>query len=106
VPRKKAMEMLLTGEFLDAQGALEQGLVNQVVAPDELDRAVRTLAGKIAAKPRLAIADGKRVFYEQIELNAEGAYSLAADEMTRAIFSAETREGIDAFMQKRPPRWS
>jgi enoyl-CoA hydratase/carnithine racemase len=106
VPRKKAMEMLLTGDFLDAQDALAQGLVNQVVAPDALDEAVRALAEKIAAKPRGAIADGKRVFYEQIELNAEGAYSVAADEITRNLFSADTQEGLDAFLQKRPPRWS
>jgi enoyl-CoA hydratase/carnithine racemase len=106
VPRKKAMEMLLTGDFLDAQGALAQGLVNQVVAPDALDAAVRALAEKIAAKPRGAIADGKRVFYEQIELNAEGAYSVAADEITRNLFCTDTQEGLDAFLQKRPPRWS
>ena len=106
VPRKKAMEMLLTGDFLDAQGALAHGLVNEVVAPDALDAAVRALAEKIAAKPRGAIADGKRVFYEQIEMNAEGAYSLAADEITRNLFSSDTQEGIDAFLQKRAPRWS
>jgi enoyl-CoA hydratase/carnithine racemase len=106
VPRKKAMEMLLTGDFLDAQGALAHGLVNQVVAPDALDAAVRALAEKIAAKPRGAIAEGKRVFYEQIEMNAEGAYSLAAGEITRNLFTADTQEGLDAFLQKRPPRWS
>jgi enoyl-CoA hydratase/carnithine racemase len=106
IPRKKAMEMLLTGDFVDAPGALAHGLVNQVVAPDALDAAVRALAAKIAAKPRGAIADGKRLFYEQIEMNAEGAYSLAADEITRNLFAAETQEGIDAFLQKRPPRWS
>jgi enoyl-CoA hydratase/carnithine racemase len=105
VPRKKAMEMLLTGDFLDADGALAQGLVNRVVPPDELDAAVRGLATKIAARPRAAIADGKRVFYEQIELNTEGAYSVAADEMSRSLFSPGTQEGIDAFLEKRPPRW-
>ncbi len=106
VPRKKAMEMLLTGDFLDAQSALAHGLVNHVVPPDALDAAVQALAEKIAAKPRQAVADGKRVFYEQIEMNAEGAYSLAADEITRSLFTAETQEGLDAYLQKRPPRWS
>ena len=106
VPRKKAMEMLLTGNFIDAQTALAQGLLNRVVAPDALDDAVWALAGKIVSKPRGAIADGKRAFYEQIELDAEAAYSLAADEMTRNLFAEATREGIDAFLQKRSPRWS
>lgn len=106
VPRKKALEMLLTGDYFDAQAALACGLVNHVVAPDALDAAVHALAAKITAKPRQAIADGKRVFYEQIEMNAEGAYSLAADEITRTLFTAETQEGLDAFLQKRPPRWS
>ncbi len=106
VPRKKAMEMLLTGDFIDAQTALAQGLLNRVVAPDALDDAVWALAGKIVSKPRGAIADGKRAFYEQIELDAEAAYSLAADEMTRNLFAEATREGIDAFLQKRSPRWS
>ncbi len=106
VPRKKALEMLLTGDLLDAQDALAHGLVNHVVAPDALDAAVRALAEKIAAKPRGAIADGKRVFYEQVEMNAEGAYSLAADEITCNLFASETQEGIDAFLHKRAPRWS
>jgi enoyl-CoA hydratase/carnithine racemase len=106
IPRKKAMEMLLTGDFLDAEGALAHGLVNQVVAPEALDGAVRALAEKIAAKPRGAIAEGKRVFYEQIELNTEGAYSLAADDITRSLFASETKEGIEAFLQKRAPRWA
>jgi enoyl-CoA hydratase/carnithine racemase len=106
VPRKKAMEMLLTGDFIDAQDALAHGLVNRVVAPDGLDAAVRGLAEKIAAKPRIAIANGKRIFYEQIGMNTEGAYSLAVDEMTCAVFAPETQEGIAAFLQKRQPRWS
>jgi len=106
MPRKKAMEMLLTGEFIDAQQALVQGLLNHVVAPDALDEAVRSLAARILAKPRAAIADGKRAFYEQIEVDAEAAYSIAADEMTRNLISPDTREGIDAFLEKRAPNWS
>jgi len=106
LPRKKAMEMLLTGDFIDAESALAYGLVNRVVPPDGLDAAVHALAAKIASRPRAALADGKRVFYEQIELNAESAYSVAADEMARNLFSPGTQEGIDAFLQKRPPRWS
>lgn len=106
LPRKKALEMLLTGELIDAHEALARGLVNQVVAADALDEAVQALAGKILSKPAGVIADGKRAFYEQIEVDAEAAYSIAADEMTRNLFTADTREGIDAFLQKRAPRWS
>jgi enoyl-CoA hydratase/carnithine racemase len=105
VPRKKAMEMLLTGDYIDAQTALTQGLLNEVAAPGGLDEAVRTLAAKLLAKPRGAIADGKRAFYEQIEESTEAAYSLAADEMTRNLLAPDTREGIDAFLEKRRPRW-
>jgi enoyl-CoA hydratase/carnithine racemase len=97
--------MLLTGDFIDAKTALAHGLLNQVVEPDHLDDAVQALAAKILAKPRGAIADGKRAFYDQIEVDAEAAYSLAADEMTRNLFAPATREGIDAFLQKRRPHW-
>jgi len=105
VLRKRAMEMLLTGDLVDARKALEWGLVNQVVAPDQLDAAVAELAGKIVAKPPATIAAGKRAFYEQLDLGIERAYELASNVISCSFADDEGREGMDAFIDKRPPRW-
>ena len=105
VSRKHAMEMLLTGGFVDAQRAYEIGLVNRVVGADALDAAVNELAGLIASKSSLAIASGKRVFYQQLDLPVADAYTMAGHAIACDFFSEDGREGVDAFLQKRTPRW-
>lgn len=105
VSRKQAMEMLLTGDFIDAATARERGLINAVVAPDKLDQAVNDLAQKILAKSPVAVATGKRMFYKQLEMGIEGAYHYAAETMACNMMAEDAGEGIDAFMQKRAPRW-
>jgi enoyl-CoA hydratase/carnithine racemase len=105
VSRKQTMEMLVTGEFIDAATARDYGLVNRVVPIDRLDAEVKHLAGTIIAKSPVAIAMGKRMFYRQIELGVEDAYRLAAETMACNMMAEDAGEGIDAFMQKRPPVW-
>jgi enoyl-CoA hydratase/carnithine racemase len=105
VGRKRAMEMLLTGEFIDAETAFAHGLVNRVVAPERLDEEVVALARSILDKTPIAVAAGKRIFYQQIESGLERAYALANEAMTSSLMTEDALEGIDAFSQKRPPRW-
>ncbi len=106
VGRKHALEMLLTGDFVDARAAERRGLVNRVVPADRLDEEVDRLAASIAAKSPAAVASGKRMFYEQAELGIEAAYEYAAEVMARDMTTEDAAEGIDAFLQKRPPRWT
>ncbi|MGB8856978.1 MAG: enoyl-CoA hydratase [Burkholderiales bacterium] len=106
LPRKAAMEMLLTGEFIDAQSALQRGLVNRAVALDKLDQATNALAQSIIAKPADVIALGKKLFYEQIELGLSAAYGKASKTMACNFMLPEAAEGVDAFMQKRKPEWN
>ncbi len=103
--RKQAMEMLLTGDFIDAKTALERGLVNRVVAPEQLDAEVGKLAGAILAKTPVAIGIGKRLFYQQLEQGLAGAYALASEAMACNMVSEDAKEGIDAFIDKRKPEW-
>ncbi len=105
VGRKQAMEMLLTGEMVDAHRAQAIGLVNRVVPEAELDEAVMTLATGIAAKSPLTVAIGKEAFYRQAELGLTQAYDYAAEVMTRNMLARDAAEGIDAFLQKRAPVW-
>jgi enoyl-CoA hydratase/carnithine racemase len=105
VLRKQAMEMLLTGDFIDAQTAVQRGLVNHAVPADQLDRAVDELARKIISKSSVAVATGKRMFYKQLEMGLEGAYEYAAETMACNMMAEDVGEGIDAFMQKRTPQW-
>ena len=105
MPRKQAMEMLLTGDFIDAQTALKQGLVNRVVPPAELDAEVARLAAAIKGKSRAAVSLGKQAFYKQLEMGMEQAYQYASQIMTCNMMDDDAAEGIDAFMQKRPPKW-
>ena len=105
VGRKAAMEMLLTGEFIDAPTAKAYGLVNRVVPPQLLDEEVLKLANQIASKPREAVASGKRAFYQQLEMGLASAYDLASETISCNAASDEGREGIDAFLEKRKPDW-
>jgi len=101
--RKHAMEMLLIGDVIDARKALEWGLVNRVVPAGELDSAVLELAKKIAEKPPATVAAGKRAFYQQMDLGLEQAYALASGVIAASFAHDEGREGMDAFIGKRPP---
>lgn len=106
VPRKVALEMLLTGDFIDAATAVERGLVNRAVPMERLDDEVASLADRIKAKPRDAIAMGKALFHRQLEVGIEDAYADAASVMACNFGLDATREGISAFMEKRKPNWS
>jgi len=101
--RKHAMEMLLTGEPISAQRALEWGLVNRVVAPEALDAEVHKLATLLASKPPATVAAGKRAFYQQMDLGLEQAYALASGVISASFAHDEGRAGMDAFIEKRPP---
>jgi len=106
VGRKAAMEMLLTGDLIDAHRARELGLVNRVVPDSELDTQVIALARQIASKSPLTLAIGKEAFYRQAELDLAAAYALTSEVMTRNMMARDAEEGIDAFLEKRPPVWS
>jgi enoyl-CoA hydratase/carnithine racemase len=106
VGRKPAMEMLLTGDLIDAGRAREIGLVNRVVPEAELDGAVTELAGQIAAKSPLTVAIGKEAFYRQAEMDLDAAYRYAAEVMTRNMLAHDAAEGIDAFLTKCVPAWT
>lgn len=101
--RKRALEMVLTGDMIDARTALDWGLVNRVVPPDELENATLALARKIAEKPPVQLAAGKRAFYEQMQLRTAGAYELASAVISASFVHPEGREGMDAFIEKREP---
>lgn len=105
VSRKQAMEMLLTGEFIDAATALERGLVNRVAAPEELDAEVSRLAASILAKPAVAIAMGKQMFYKQLDMGTAAAYQLAGQTMACNMMDDAALEGVQAFIDKRQPSW-
>ncbi len=106
VGRKQAMEMLLTGDPVDAGRARELGLINRVVPEAELDQAVAALAEGIAAKSPLTLAIGKEAFYRQAELSLDEAYRYASEVMTRNMLARDAAEGIDAFLEKRQPSWA
>ncbi|MDS4026943.1 MAG: enoyl-CoA hydratase [Candidatus Contendobacter sp.] len=103
--RKQALELLLTGEFIDAPTALRQGLVNRIAPLDQLDAAIGQLADSICNKSPLAIAMGKELFYQQLEMGLEKAYARASAVMACNMNSEDAREGIDAFIAKRKPTW-
>ncbi|ART55571.1 enoyl-CoA hydratase [Acidovorax carolinensis] len=105
LPAKRAMEMLLTGDFIDAPTALAQGLVNRVVAPDALDAEVEKLVQSIVQKPRVAVAMGKALVYQQRELGLDAAYQLAGQTMAANMMDAAAQEGARAFAEKRSPSW-
>jgi enoyl-CoA hydratase/carnithine racemase len=105
LPRKKAFEMLVTGDFIDADEARAQGLVNRVVEPDELDAEVERLVARIVGKPRVALALGKQLFYRQLEQGIDAAYADAGRTMACNMMDGAALEGVQAFIEKRQPRW-
>lgn len=105
VPRKQALEMLLTGEFIDAETARQWGLVNRVVLEEELDQAVQEWVETILSKSFVAVSMGKQMFYKQLEMGLSHAYQYASEVMAGNMMAEDAGEGIDAFIQKRPPEW-
>src|SRR6266498_3539996 len=105
VLRKRAFEMLFTGEFIDAATAKDWGLVNRVVSSAELDAELARLTASIVAKPRAVVAQGKWVFYQQLEAPIAQAYASASAAITCNMLGADAAEGVSAFLEKRPPRW-
>jgi enoyl-CoA hydratase/carnithine racemase len=105
VLRKQAMEMLLTGDFIDAHEAQARGLVNRVVAPEALDEEIARLTASIIAKPAVAIAMGKQMFYRQDEMGLAAAYQLAGETMACNMMDDCALEGVQAFIDKRTPSW-
>ena len=106
VPRKAAMEMLLTGDLIPAARAQQLGLINRVVPEADLPAATRALATQIATKSPLTVAIGKEAFYRQAEMPLAAAYDYASDVMTRNMLARDAAEGIDAFLSKREPHWT
>jgi enoyl-CoA hydratase/carnithine racemase len=103
--RKAAFEMLVTGDFLSAQEALNQGLINKIAAPEKLDEVLASLIQKILAKPPVALAMGKELFYMQLETGIEKAYEYAAQTMACNMMDNTALEGVQAFIEKRKPNW-
>jgi enoyl-CoA hydratase/carnithine racemase len=105
IGRKRALEMLLTGDLVDAPTALDWGLVNRVAPAEELDDAVTELVEKIAASSPLTVGIGKEAFYAQVELDEHRAYDLTKSVMAMNSLAADAQEGICAFLEKRRPSW-
>ncbi|MFK7803450.1 MAG: enoyl-CoA hydratase [Anaerolineae bacterium] len=106
IGRKKAMEMLLTGEFIDAQSAVAEGLINHAVPTDELDQAIQKLVDSIVSKSAVAIRIGKEMFYKQHEMGLADAYDYASEMMACNMLADDAAEGFDAFLEKRTPVWN
>jgi enoyl-CoA hydratase/carnithine racemase len=105
VGRKRAMQMLLTGETIDAATALDWGLVNRVVPPEELDSAVNELVDAIARSSSYTVATGKRAFYAQVDRSEHEAYEYTQAVMAQNALAGDAQEGMSAFLEKRPPVW-
>lgn len=105
LPRKHAMEMLLTAEAISAETAARLGLINRVVAAEALTATVQDLAEGIAARSAIALGLGKDLFQRQLDQDLAGAYALAAETMTRNMLTEDAAEGIAAFLERRPPVW-
>jgi enoyl-CoA hydratase/carnithine racemase len=106
IGRKRALQMLLTGELVDARTAADWGLINQVTSAAELEAATRRLAAKVAEASSLVVAIGKQAFYTQIDLEHQKAYAYAKEVMSMNAMAADAQEGIGAFLGKRAPCWS
>ncbi len=106
VNNKNAMQMLMTGDFIDAPTAQEWGLINQHISKEELDNAISKLTASICAKSAVAVRTGKQLFYKQKELPLDKAYELAGEQMACNMMADDAGEGIDAFIEKRHPIWT
>jgi enoyl-CoA hydratase/carnithine racemase len=105
VPRKVAFEMLVTGEFINADEAKARGLINRIAEPEQLNAEIEKLVDTIVAKPRIAVAMGKEFFYRQAELDIAAAYEAASQTMACNMMDEAALEGVQAFIEKRSPRW-
>ncbi|WP_201555503.1 enoyl-CoA hydratase [Psychrobacter sp. 72-O-c] len=103
---KQAFEMLITGEFIDAHTALQQGLINRVTPADQLDDTLQSLIDAITAKSPIAVTTGKNMFYKQLDMSLEDAYDYASEVMVANMMADDVAEGIDAFIEKRHPVWT
>ena len=106
VLRKVAFEMLVTGEFISAEEAKARGLINRIAQPEQLDAELERLVAAIVSKPRIAVAMGKEFFYRQAELGIAAAYEAASQTMACNMMDEAALEGVQAFVEKRPPRWN
>lgn len=106
LPRKHALEVLLTGDFISADSAQLQGLINRAVPADKLDDTVKELTDAIIAKSAVAVAMGKEMFYKQIEMSMEEAYAYAGEVMACNMMADDAQEGFKAFLEKRTPVWN
>ena len=104
--RKQAFEMLITGEFIDAHTALQQGLINRVASAEQLEQTLQSLIEAITAKSSVAVRTGKNMFYKQLDMELAEAYEYAAEVMTCNMMADDVSEGIDAFIEKRPALWT
>ena len=104
--RKKAFEMLITGEFIDAQTAMQQGLINRVAPTEQLDDTLHNLVDAIVSKSPVAVTTGKQMFYRQLDMSLPDAYDFAREVMVENMMSEDVAEGIDAFIAKRPAVWT
>jgi enoyl-CoA hydratase/carnithine racemase len=105
VARKRAMEMLLTGDFVDAATAVQEGLINHAVPADQLEAKVLEMCSKISEKPAVAVRMGKALFYQQLEMGIAAAYQLAGQTMACNMMDGDAQEGFQAFIEKRTPSW-
>lgn len=103
---KQAFEMLITGEFIDAETAVAQGLINRVAAPEDLDNTLQTLIDAIISKSPVATATGKQMFYNQLGMSLPDAYDYASQVMVENMMADDVAEGIDAFIEKRQAVWT
>ena len=105
VPRKKMMEMLLLGDLITAKSALDFGLINQMVKFENLEKTVLSYVNKIKDKSPLVLKIGKEAFYNQLEMPLDDAYHYTAEVMTQNMLAQDANEGINVFIEKRPPNW-
>ena len=104
--RKKAFEMLITGEFIDAQAEMQQGLINRVAPAEQLDDTLQNLVDAIVSKSSVAVTTGKRMFYQQLGMSLPDAYDFAKDVMVENMMADDVTEGIDAFIERRSAAWT